>query len=65
MDEKEIYFRVFNTKPDTILSDEKGYKKGIGVNNVKRQLDLLYPNQHTLKINEHKKSYEIELRIKK
>jgi len=65
VDDKEIYFSVFNTKPDTILSDEKGYKKGIGVNNVKRQLALLYPNQHILKINEKKESYEIELSVKK
>lgn len=63
VDEKEINFSVFNTKPQAVRVDETGYKKGIGVNNVKRQLALLYPDQHTLVINEQKESYEIELSI--
>jgi len=61
----EIFFSVFNTKPQKTQSDISGYKKGIGVNNVKRQLTLLYPNQHTLEINDKEESYEIELCIKK
>ncbi len=63
--EAEIHFSVFNTKPNSIAIDKTGYKKGIGVNNVKRQLALIYPNQHTLDIKEKENSYEVKLSIKK
>ena len=63
--EEEIYFSVFNSKPTAVLKDKTGYRKGIGVNNVKRQLALIYPEQHTLNINEQENSYTIALSIKR
>lgn len=65
VEKEEINFNVFNTKPKAITVDKTGYRKGIGVNNVKRQLVLIYPNQHTLNIQEKENSYEVKLIIKK
>jgi hypothetical protein len=37
---------------------------GIGLENIKNRLQLLYPNAHTLEITNHKKSFEVNLKIK-
>ena len=63
VDDKEIYFNVFNTKPPKIQLDRTGYKKGIGVDNIKRQLELIYADHHTLDIKDQADSYEIALSI--
>lgn len=42
-------------------SAEKPRYGGVGTKNVKRRLDLHYPNQHKLKIEETNNSYTIEL----
>ena len=57
-----LTFEVFNTK-SAISKKETSNKKGIGVQNVKRQLALQYPNRHTLHINDQPDSYEIILSI--
>lgn len=38
-------------------------KKGIGLINVRKRLDLLYPNQHSLHISEHKNQYQVSLKL--
>jgi len=35
-----------------------------GLKNVKRRLELLYPDRHKLDIEENKKSYKVNLKIK-
>jgi len=39
----QLVFEVFNTKPKVAQADKTNFKKGIGMNNVKRRLDLIYP----------------------
>lgn len=58
-----LSFRVFNTKSKVIQTDERDYKKGIGVSNTKRQLELIYPNQHTLTVDEQDHSFTVDLFI--
>lgn len=48
-------FSGTNTKHDSI--------GGIGFNNVKKRLQLLYPDQYTLKIKDNELSYEIILKL--
>lgn len=53
-----LEFSVKNSKdPDTQYSDE-----GIGLKNIKRQLDLIYPN-HILEIKNRENEFEIYLKI--
>lgn len=36
---------------------------GIGINNVKRRLELLYPNQHQLEISQNGQQYQVKLTL--
>ncbi len=36
---------------------------GIGLVNVRRRLDLLYPQRHTLRIDEHDRTYAVHLTL--
>lgn len=51
-----------NSKPPDIKGTNN--KKGIGLANVQKRLQLLYPDQHELVINEISDSYSVQLFIK-
>ena len=57
-----INFRVENkiNKWDNLSKDNT---KGIGLFNVKRRLDLIYPQTHQLNISEEKEEYLVDLKI--
>lgn len=55
--------RVYNTKPQKTQADPAGYKEGIGVSNIKRQLELVYPGAYTLEITEKMGYYSVDLEI--
>jgi LytS/YehU family sensor histidine kinase len=44
LQEEKITFKVKNTVPDRQIAPKK--ESGIGLENLKRRLDLLYPGQH-------------------
>ena len=54
-----LYFRCHNSKADT-PNQEKG---GVGLNNVKQRLKLLYDNNFTLNIQDLPDTYLVELTI--
>lgn len=58
-----IQFEVYNTKPNDETSDHNSYRKGIGMTNVKRQLQLLYPNSHKLNIENGDYHYRVNISI--
>ncbi len=58
-DEKNIDFRVYNTK-NYYQKDKTG---GIGLNNIKRRLELMYPNHHHLHIEETTDTYSAHLTL--
>lgn len=60
----EIYFKVFNTRPSFTQGDDMNYKEGIGSKNIKRQLELIYPDAYTWKIDEQEETYEVNLWIR-
>lgn len=57
--------RVFNTKADAEgKKTHSNNKKGIGSNNIKRQLDLIYPNSYRLSIDDQLATYTLTLEMK-
>lgn len=59
-DQKMLYFQTRNNrKPEKYVNP----KKGTGLDNVKRRLELHYPGRYHLKINEQESSFETELNI--
>ena len=58
-----LTFEVFNTKPQIVQADKTNFKKGIGMNNIKRQLVLIYPDQHHFHVEETVNTYKVKLEI--
>lgn len=56
-----LEFRAFNTKEPA--NNSRIDHKGIGIANVKRRLELLYPGRHNLIIGEQEQSHEVILKL--
>ena len=61
--DNQLHMRVFNTKAQKAQADPAGYKEGIGVSNIKRQLELVYANRYRLETDEKEETYEVNLHI--
>lgn len=61
--ENKLILNVENSFDESINNDKSGYSEGIGLNNVKRRLELLYPNKHSLNINSNKSTFSIKLQL--
>jgi two-component system, LytTR family, sensor kinase len=62
-DRKEVFFEIENTKPQ--VADKKtSTAGGIGLINISRRLDLLYPKRYQLEISNAYNAYLIRLRVK-
>lgn len=46
-----------------VVSTVELKNSGIGINNVKRRLELLYPNQHQLEISQNGQQYQVKLTL--
>lgn len=57
---ESLVFSVINQKSD----HQKDRTGGIGLTNVKRRLELIYPNRHTLEINDDMTSYSVKLTLR-
>ena len=60
-DETNIQFEVSNSLPAINYEKEEG--GGIGLQNIKRQLELIYPAQHDLNIEQQGDSFHVQLSI--
>lgn len=58
-DETGIHFTISNNFDETVISKEQG----IGLENLQRRLDLIYPEQHELKILKKNNIYRLDLNI--
>lgn len=56
-----VDFNIENSKPS--LRDPHYHQGGIGLKNVRRRLDILYPNAHDLHIEDRPSSYYVHLKI--
>ncbi|MFY0630931.1 MAG: histidine kinase [Flavobacteriaceae bacterium] len=55
-----LHFVVVNSKPSMITESNRN---GLGLENVRRRLGLLYPNVHTLDITDKRNEYHVTLTI--
>ncbi|WP_276392185.1 sensor histidine kinase [Eudoraea chungangensis] len=60
MKKTRLHFSVLNSKPTKLIRSER---EGLGLENVKRRLELLYPKSHDLSIKDSKKTFEVVLTI--
>lgn len=64
LNEKSVQLDIENSKPPSMAPTKSPLKSGgIGLENVKRRLKLLYPNKHELNIEENPTSYKVFLNI--
>lgn len=61
--DKELSFSIKNTIDPAIKNIENHNSSGIGLENVKRRLAILYPNQHLLNITETQDIFSVDLKI--
>ena len=56
-----VDFELENSKPEfKVITDDVG---GIGIENVKKRLGILYPNRHELVINETAQTFKVNLKL--
>jgi len=60
--EQYLYFLLSNSRPDEIIQSPHNVR--IGLNNVKRILELLYPEKHELHIDNKEDIYKVDLKLK-
>ena len=62
VEKNKLFFSVLNNKGmiDKIKTTDHG---GLGLENIKRQLELLYPGKHSLAIKDMKDSFAVELQL--
>ncbi len=54
-----IEFNISNSFPKHVVNNDKG----IGLENIRRQLNLIYPDRHQLEINHQDQMYSVQLRL--
>lgn len=59
----DLVFTAFNTKDSFIRYSEKS--SGLGIANVKRRLELLYPERHSLHITDDEHTYSVKLILRR
>ena len=58
-----LKFEIWNNKPEIIDNTIQEGNNGLGASNVKRQLDLLYPQQYQLHVDDQPNSYFVSLSL--
>ena len=58
-----LKFKVSNSKPDSLPTDAGKHYGHIGLQNVKKRLDLLYPSAYQLKIFDDDEAYLVVLEL--
>jgi len=56
-----LYFEVKNN----VDPEEELTKNGVGLKNLRRRLELVYPKRHSLKVSQEEDTYTAQLTIKK
>lgn len=64
--EDDLHFSIANSKPEngSLVTQQEGYKGGIGLINVQKRLNLLYPHKHKLQVGSSDHEFRVDLNIK-
>ena len=60
--DKTLIFMIENTK-NAVVKTNENFSKGIGLLNVKKRLDLIYPEKYILKIDEQDETFSVNLTL--
>jgi len=60
--EYDLIFEIENTKGNAPSVADLKYK-GVGIENVKKRLDLIYPGRHKLKIDDYNEIFKVHLQL--
>jgi sensor histidine kinase YesM len=63
LDATRLYFKVHNSLHPKNDFDPEEDSSGVGLTNVKKRLELIYPNRHTLDIQQSDKDYFVSLTL--
>ncbi len=63
VEDQSIHFVIENSKAEALPAQTHKRSGGIGLVNVRRRLNILYPKAHELVINDNPKTYSVELKI--
>lgn len=58
-----IHFKLKNTKPSSYQAVDTNENSSIGMQNIEKQLGLLYPNRYTLHVENATEDYTLELKL--
>lgn len=61
--DQTLYFDVYNSKHTKPENDPEKDRSGIGLNNVRQRLQLLYPQKHELMVRETAKDFFVHLTL--
>lgn len=65
VNQQQVDFFIENSKPEAMALPAQDHRRsgGIGLVNVRRRLDILYPDQYELNIQDNPKSYAVHLKL--
>lgn len=63
VEQQSVRLRIENSKPDSVPLPEHPRSGGIGLVNVRRRLNILYPDNYDLKIENEPNSYAVDLKL--
>lgn len=58
-----LKFKISNSKPETLPDDAGNHFGNIGLSNVRKRLEILYPEHHRLKIFDEEEMYAVILEL--
>ncbi|TMM58089.1 hypothetical protein FEE95_01290 [Maribacter algarum] len=61
---EDILIKIKNTKPNSVVRVENR-EEALGLKNVKRQLELLYPNAYELQLSDEESTYIVQLTLER
>jgi len=61
IENKKLFFEVKNSRKKSLTEEQQ--TRSSGLENIRRRLQLLYPDKHKLKINEPEGAFEVSLEV--